>query len=330
MRIFVTGGTGYVGRNLLPRLVNENHEVTCLIRSPAVYSDNDPFKKCRLIKGDVTDIISLKDTMRGMDIVIHLAVATPLTSDRDDYNAFYRTNVLGTENVLSECLISKVKLVLCFSSTAAIGISHNLRIDENTPTNPESAYGSSKKEADDVILSFYQKCRLPVVTLCFPHIYGPGDRYEFLKIVRMIKKGILPQIGFNPNLLPSVYITDAINAILLGIEKGKAGEKYLIADDNPHDIRDIRKYVLINLGINRKFYPIIPKHISIFGAYLLEYFFGLIGAVPPIRAINIKSITSGRRLHIEKARKDLGFKPDVGLEEGIRKTIDWYINERLL
>lgn len=330
MRVYITGATGYVGTHLLPRLLKENHEVTCLLRSPETYCNHDLYKRCKLIKGDVTDIKSLRNTMHRMDIVIHLAVATPLTSAREDYNTFYRTNVLGTENVLTECLISEAKRVLCFSSTAAIGTPDTFQLDENTPLNPLNAYGRSKKEADGVVSSFFKKHKLPVLTICFPHIYGPGDRYEFLKIVKMIKKGILPQVGFKPNLLPSVYISDAINAVLLGLEKGKIGEKYLIADDNPHDIRDIRKFVLNSLGIDRKIYPFIPKYIGIWGAYLLEFFFSLVGSVPPISAKNIKSITAGRRLSIQKAKKDLGFDPEVGLEDGIKKTIDWYIKEGLL
>ena len=330
MRIYVTGATGYVGKNLVPLLLRDNHEVVCLLRSPENYLDHEIYKECNIIKGDITDRDSLRSTIHDMDIVIHLAVVTPLTEHREGPDGFYRTNVLGTKNVLEECLASGTERILCFSSTAAIGRPKTDFIDENTPLHPVNDYGRSKKEADRIISSFIKKDHLPVLTICFPHIYGPGDKHEFLKVVKMIQKGILPQVGFSPNLLPSVFISDAIDVILLGLEKGKVGERYIIADEDPHDIRKTRRMVLENLGIDRRFYPFIPKYIGISGAYILEALFGILGSVPPIKAENIKSITAGRRLSIEKAKKDMGFRPKIPLEEGIRRTIECYKEKGLL
>jgi dihydroflavonol-4-reductase len=330
MRIYITGATGYVGSNLIPRLLDQDHDITCLMRLPEKYTDSEIFTKCNLVKGDIIDRESLKGTMQDIDVVIHLAVLGHLDEAKQGNDAFYTVNVLGTKNILEECIISKSKRILCFSSTAAIGIPEVDLIDENTPLRATNPYGKSKKESDELILSFIKRYNLPIVNLCFPHIYGPGEERDFLKIIRMIKKGIFPQVGFSPNLYPSVYISDAVDAISLALKKGRVGEKYIIADDDPHDLRVIRKLVLKNLGKERKFYPIIPKHISIFFVDAMESIVGLFGTVLPIKARNLKSISAGRRLSIEKAKRDMGFEPDVGLEEGIRRTIEWYKKENLL
>ena len=330
MRIYITGATGYVGSNLIPRLLDQDHDITCLMRSPEKYTDSEIFTKCNLVKGDIIDRESLKGTMQDIDVVLHLAVLGHLDEAKQGNDAFYTVNVLGTKNILEECIISKPKRILCFSSTAAIGIPKIDLIDENTPLRATNPYGKSKKESDELILSFIKRYNLPIVNLCFPHIYGPGEERDFLKIIRMIKKGIFPQVGFSPNLYPSVYISDAVDAISLALKKGRVGEKYIIADDDPHDLKIIRRLVLKYLGKERKFYPIIPKHISIYFAYAMESIFGLFGAVLPIKARNLKSISAGRRLSIGKAKRELGFMPNVALEEGIRRTIEWYKKENLL
>jgi nucleoside-diphosphate-sugar epimerase len=219
---------------------------------------------------------------------------------------------------------------VCFSTTAAIGIPKVRLIDENTPLHPVSPYGQSKKEADEVISLFIKKHQLPIVTLCFPHIYGPGEQRDFLKIMRMIKKGIFPQVGFSPNLYPSIFVTDAVDAICLAMTRGKIGEKYIIADDDPHDLRAIRRLVLRYIRSKKKIYPFMPKYLGILGAHLVESVFELFGAAPPITAKSIRSITAGRRLCIEKARKDMGFEPKVDIEEGIRRTVNWAQKEHLL
>ena len=330
MNIYITGATGFVGSSLLPQLLDQGHVITCLVRSPEKYNSSPIFSKCNLVKGDITDRDSLKGTMQDIDVVIHLAVLGHLDEAKRGEDAFYTINVQGTKNILEECIISKPKRILCFSSTAAIGIPKEKFIDESTPLRATNPYGKSKKESDELILSFIKKYNLPIITLCFPHIYGPGEERDFLKIIRMIKKGIFPQVGFSPNLYPSVYISDAVDAICLCLKKGRIGEKYIIADDDPHDLKFIRKLVLKYLGKERKIYPIIPKHISIYFVYAMESIFGLFGAVLPIKARNLKSISAGRRLSIGKAKRELGFMPNVALEEGIRRTIEWYKKENLL
>jgi nucleoside-diphosphate-sugar epimerase len=328
MKIFVTGATGNVGSNLIPRLLKAQHEVTCFLRTPE--KQKKSLDKCNIIKGEIADRESLRNKIDGMDIIIHLAVATPLTNKTGEEDLYYNTNVTGTKNLLEECLQANPKRIICFSSTAAIGRPKVDLIDEDTPLSPVNSYGKSKMEADGIISEYVKEYQLPIITICFPHIYGPGEVHELYKVIKMIKKGILPQVGLHPNHLPLVYVTDAIDGIMLALTNGKPGEKYIIADDDPHDIRVIRKHVLNRLGIKRKFYPFIPKYIGIFGASVLEKMFGWAGLTPPVKAENIRSIVAGRRLSIHKAQKELGFIPKVGIQEGIKKTLDWYQKENLL
>lgn len=330
MKIFLTGATGYIGTNLIPRLLKNQHEITCLLRSPNQYSNRYPWNRCAIIPGDITETAGISDAIGNNDTVIHLAVATPVTNTADDESIYTRVNVMGTQNLLEACRHANPGRIICFSSTAAIGRPKTDLIDEETPLEPVNLYGVSKREADRVVSRFYKMHKLPVMTICFPHVYGPGEVHELYKVIKMIKKGILPQVGFQPNHLPLVYVDDAIDAILLALDNGNFGEKYIIADDDPHDIRVIRRLVLERLGIRRRWYPFVPEKMGVFGAYLLEILFGMAGMSPPVKVENIRSIVAGRRLSIRKAQEELGFYPKVGIQEGINRTLEWYQKEELL
>lgn len=330
MRIFITGATGYVGSNLIPRLKRDGHELTCLLRSPEKHTENALFVNCKRIKGDLTDRNSIEGCCKGMDIVIHLAAATPVNNPGTDESIYDNTNVIGTRNLLEECNIAKPKRIICFSSTAAIGRPVVDFIDEKTPLTPVNDYGRSKKESEALMSLYVKENGLPIITLCFPHIYGPGDTHELLKIATLMKKGLFPQIGFGPNLLPMIYISDAVEAIVLAMRGGNIGEKYIIADKDPHDTRKLRSLVLSAIGVKKRLYPFIPKYFGIVGAYFIEQFLTRIGLKPPITCNNIRSIAAARRLSINKAAQELGFKPSIEFEDGVKNTILWYKENQLI
>lgn len=330
MDIYLTGASGYVGSRLLPRLLEEGHQVTCLMRHPEKYVHRSPFNRCRLVSGDLIDAHSFRESLLGTDAVVHLAVMTPLTIGNRKEEAYWQTNVVGTLNLLKACLHARPSRIVCFSSTAAIGRPSVNLIEEGTPRNPLSAYGRSKNEADKQISSMTAKYGLPTITLCFPHIYGPEDTSDFYRIVKMVKSGILPQVGCHPNLLPMVYISDAVEAIVLALSKGKTGQTYLIADEFSLDTRRLRKIVAANLGLKRKIYPWIPYQGGVFAAVIIEKLFDRLGKRPPVRAENIRSVSAGRQISIEKAKRELGFSPKVSPEEGIRQVIEYYRKNNLI
>jgi nucleoside-diphosphate-sugar epimerase len=238
---------------------------------------------------------------------------------------YRRVNVHGTENLLKECLINPVKKIICFSSSAAVGLVDNGNIDESVTCNPETDYGISKHESDIAVKRFFEEYNLPIVTLRFTHIYGPGEKRDFLKIVKLIKKGVFPIIGFGENLYPAVYKKDAINSILLALQKGKIGQLYNISDKNSYDLRLIIKSVKAELGIARLSLW-VPKYPTLFFLNCLEAF----GIPFPISSKNIKYVTAARRFSIEKAKTELNYEPKIDIHEGIKRTINYYKTEGLI
>jgi dihydroflavonol-4-reductase len=312
MKILVTGATGSIGSRLIPRLLENRHEVVCLLRSPPEWQAKAPFSDCTCRHGDITIRESLKGVADEVDIVVHLAVSTPLSNPAGDEDLFFRTNVLGTQNLLEECLRAKPKRILCFSSTAAIGRPAVDVIDETTVPEPTTPYGISKKTADDMISHYHVRYGLPVITLCFPHVYGPGETDDFLKVVRMMRKGIFPQVGFCANHLPMIFVSDAVESICLAISRGTLGEKYIVADADPHDTRVIRKIVLRHLGIQRRLFPFIPLRCGIMLATLMERCFPLMGSDPAGNSGEHQIHCRGTALVDRKIQAGSGFFPRCG------------------
>ena len=162
------------------------------------------------------------------------------------------------------------------------------------------------------------------------HVYGPGENRDLFKIMKMMKKGIFPQVGIYPNLYPAVYLDDAVNGLILAMEKGRNMETYIISDNKSHDLQDIRKLVKKYLGIKNRFYPLVPKYPLLILFRILDMISKFTGIKFPATYKNISFITAGRQFCIKKAQKELGYKPCVSLDQGMKKSIDYYIKEGLL
>jgi nucleoside-diphosphate-sugar epimerase len=328
MRVLVTGPTGYIGTHLVPRLLSEGHQVAGLVREP----NRVPpvLTGMEIVGGDIRQPETLRGVSGGRDVVIHLAVLGHLRERNLRAEEFMRTNVSGTLNLLKECIEGRPARILCMSSTAAFGVPRVKIIDEQTPPHPVTPYGRSKHEADLRIQQLAEHNHLPVVTLRLSHVYGPGDTRDFLTICRMIKNRLFPQVGLAPNYYPALYIDDAVDAIVLAMENGRTGQIYIVTDDDPHDLRVVRRLVNRELGRPTQIYPVVPKYLGVACAWFLEITFRLVGRSSPVSARNINSICAGRRFSIEKARRELGFEPKVGLEAAIHRTVQWYLKAGLL
>ncbi|MGE9294003.1 MAG: NAD-dependent epimerase/dehydratase family protein [Puniceicoccales bacterium] len=329
--ILVSGATGFIGKQLVPALRQAGWEVTALVRDTAKAAQVPELIGSRLVSGDLADIQSLQQAITGCEYVAHLAVLGHVNKEGTTEDKYQQVNAVGTSNMLEACLASGVKKIICCSTTAAIGTPDGNVIDESSPLRPITPYGRSKKAAEGVIQTYVRDRSAPVVTLVFPHVFGPGDVRDFLKIVRMIKKGIFPQIGSQPNYFPACYLSEAVSGIILALDKGQPGERYMIADDDPHDLRDIRRYVRTELGLRPDaYYPQAPKWMILLAAHTIEKTFSLMGKVPPVRPSNIKNLALSRRVDISKAKRELGFSHSTSLETAIKEMIAWYQQHRMI
>jgi nucleoside-diphosphate-sugar epimerase len=144
-----------------------------------------------------------------------------------------------------------------------------------------------------------------------------------LKLVRMAKRGLFPKVGNRPKLTPLIHVQDAVDGLLLAVEKGIPGEIYLITNRQSEPFDAIRKIIRDALG-SRKPTLYVPEWAALTLATLIEKTFSFIGKSPPVSRKNIESTLADRVFSIAKAQRELGFEPRIDPKAGIAETVTWY------
>ena len=330
MVTLVTGGTGFIGSHLVGTLVSKGEDVRMLVRET---SKVERFKKLGVdfVYGDITDKGTLKGIAEDVDIVYHLAAMGHVSAISDAaYQKFREVNVKGTKNLAEECSNYPISKFIHFSSTAAMGLLEKPIVDESTPCRPSTPYQKTKYDSEKMILSCQRARKLPVVIVRPSMVYGPGgESSEFLKICRIIKKGIFPQIGGGKNLTPIVYVDDVVQAAILAAERGLPGETFLITSEKSYELRLIAELIAYELGVKRVNCR-MPVSIAMSGAFIIELLARIFNISPIITRKNIKSTITDRVFSIDKAKRELGYEPRVSLEDGIKQTVDWFVENNML
>ncbi|MBI3243432.1 MAG: NAD-dependent epimerase/dehydratase family protein [Chloroflexi bacterium] len=228
MKIFVTGGNGFIGSHLVPKLVERGHSVTCLVRDPAK-AGKLAQEGVTLAKGDVTDRASLREPMRGAEVVFHLAGWYVLGNiDKANMQAI---NVDGTRNTLEVAVELGVPKIIHTSTVGVFGNTHGKIVDETYRAGKEamgSEYERTKWAAHYEVAVPLQQAGAPVIIVQPGGVTGPGDTsalasaYEFYL-------GRTP-IMFGETSGPTwAYVDDIAEGHILAMEKGRPGESYIIA-----------------------------------------------------------------------------------------------------
>jgi nucleoside-diphosphate-sugar epimerase len=329
MRILVTGGTGFVGRYLVNDLIRKGAFIRLLVRakSDIKFCKNNDIE---LFFGDITDRNSLKGAANNIDVVYHLAAKGHVSAASEKaYLESYEVNVNGTRKIMDECLRAGVRRFIHFSSTAAMGLIKDSIIDERAHCVPSTPYQKSKFESERIVIDYQKKKGLPGIILRPCMIYGVGGTGEFHKWCKLIKKGLFPKIGKNENLTPMVHVKDVVQAAILASGDGREGETYLIASNHSYELKLIRDLAAKHMNAKIPYFY-VPKWIAMTGAMLMENVAKWINFVPVVTSQNIRSITTGRVFSIAKAETELGYRPNVDLSKGIKETVQWYLDQKIL
>lgn len=328
----VTGGSGFIGSHLVSALLSKANRPRCLVRK----KDDIAYLKSlgvELVFGDLLDKASLKEAVRGVDTIYHLAAKVrPLNlfeRVKGNSNIYLETNLQGTKNLVEVCQAEKIRRFIYFSSIAAVG--PGTVLTEDSVPHPVTDYGKSKLEAEKHLLQLFKSSGFPVMIIRPGMTYGPGGK-AILILSRFIKTGFFPFIGDGLNLMPVCYVDDLVRATLLVAENGKAGEIYFVIE-NSYMIRELIE--IIARAINKKFLSLyVPKNIA-FGGVLIkglcEKMLGLKFS-PFFIDLSKEAVLScvSDWTYNGKIRNELGYLPSVNLEKGIDLTVKWYRENGLI
>ena len=319
-KVFVTGGTGFIGSHLVEHLIKRKIFVRCLVR---------PSHKLRwlkgveaeLVHGDLNDTDTLESAVKGVDTVFHLAGKT--TSPTEE--GFYQANAVGTMNLLKAIIQSNSRLnrFVYLSSLSAVGPSSKERfLTESDSPNPLIPYGSSKLAGEEAVSAF--KTQIPVTIIRPPAVYGPRD-LNILKLSRIIQKGIKPVLGWRMRYMSFIYIDDLIKGILMASESRKGeGQTYFLVADNHVTYQDLNRVVSKALG-KRALTVHIPIKFFTVAIILREMINKMQGKPVYLNRWKIQELRQRYWICDDtKSRDELKFHTEISLEEGIEKTIAWY------
>ncbi len=318
--IFVTGGTGFLGRHLIPALCRAGHSVKILTRQPEEHPWLARYPRVHIVQGDLAQGDLLRDAVVGCRYVIHAGGYFRFWGDEQ---TFMETNALGTENMLAAAQHAQIEKFIHISSVAVIGQPDPTNIiDETYPPHPVEPYQSSKLQGEQAGLRYHHDHGLPVIVLRPGAFYGPLGEYAFNRLFfRDPMRGIIMQMDGGRYINFPAYIGDVAQAILQALDKGRVGEVYHICGDwiSHKDVFDI-VCEEANLPWPR---PPIPGWLGIMTSRFLEII-ALITGREPFWPINMRSyVYNNWRISNEKARRELGFEP-TSFREGARCTIAWY------
>ena len=302
-RVLVTGGAGFVGSNLVRRLLRESARVTVLDDLFTGRRENLPAGGFEFVHGSVCDPALVERLVRDQDVIIHAAARNIVVSTRNPREDF-ETNIGGTLNVLLAARAAGNPRVVYTSSTSVYGNPRHLPIHEDDPPSLLTPYAVSKLAGEHYCIAFHESYGLPAAAVRYSNLYGPGQDPAnpycgvVAKFAEAMFAGRAPVVhGDGSQTRDFTYIDDAVEATLLAADSAKApGEVFNVGTG-------------VETSVNR----------------LVEVLMRLTGAAARPVHSDRRDVDNIRRrvMNIEKARRALRWVPGVTLEEGLRRTVEW-------
>ena len=325
MKVFVSGATGFIGIQLVKRLVSQGDVVHALYRSETK-ADLIRLPGVKLFKGDILDSASLESAMKGCDVAYHTAAFAGVWSK--DPSRVFSLNVDGALNVIEAARLSATRRVVLTSTAGILGPSENDPVNESTPppTSFFTLYEESKFQLEQKLLG--RKEGSPEVVIVNPtRVYGPGYLSESNGVSRMIKQYVegswrlIP--GDGQSLGNYVHVEDVVNGHLLAMQKGLAGERYVLGGENISYLQ-LFEYTRLASGVKHRLFK-VPLWLMLAVASLLKAISSLTGRPPLIVPNLVRKFSHNWIVSSQKAMQELGYQPR-NAEEGIKQTVQWIQN----
>lgn len=308
-RVLVTGATGFVGAPLCAQLLEAGHKVRAWTRGPAasLAPGVEPYAGGAL--GPGTDFLP---ALEGVDAVVHLAAHVHrLRAAHEEEAAFRMVNVEATRALAEASAKAGVRRFVFTSSVKAIGEGGPTPYDDDTPCAPQDAYGRSKLDAERALLS----SRPDAVILRPPVVYGPRARANVLRLLRTVDRGVpLPLAGVR-NARSMIHVDDLVSASQAALDpRVRGGRPYLVDDGAPQSIDALVRRLAALLGR--------PARLWRAPAWALRAGAALVG-----RQGDLDRLVGSLVVDSSRFRRDARWTPPVGVDEGWRRTVAWYVAE---
>jgi dihydroflavonol-4-reductase len=323
MRIFLTGGSGFIGSRLAPLAVQSGHSVTVVtpINTPAEKARCDALTKAgiKLVIAPLQDSAVIARELAGHDAVIHLAAAQHEAEQPESY--FHRVNVEGTRNLLGLAAEAGVRRFVHGSTIGVYGSAASGSLNEDSPLAPDNPYGRTKMAAEQVVRQFESPMEWTIIRIS--ETYGPGDM-RLLKLFKGIRKGRYLTVGPGENVHQLIYVDDLSRGLLAACAVPAANKQTVVlAGSETITTNDMVSAISEAVGYRKRVLhaPLWP---FVAAAAVFESTFSPLGLKPPLHRRRLDFFRKSFSFSNARAQSVLGFEPQVGFREGARLTAKWY------
>lgn len=317
--VLVTGATGFTGGALARELGRQGFRVRALVRDPGVATD---LSDCgiELFAGDVRDATAVDKAVSGCRIVYHIAAAYRIAGQPDSF--YFDVNLEGTRHILESARRHGVERTVHCSTAGVHGHVSKLPSDETAPFNAGDVYQESKL-AGELLAQKAIADGQPVSIFRPAGIYGPNEQ-RFVKLFKTVQRRTFRMFGDGEVAFHLVYIDDLVNGIILcGEHPGALGEIFILCGNEFVTLNRLVELVADSVGV-----PPPKGHLPIWplmtAARLCEWVCKPLGIDPPLHPRRCAFFTKARAFTCAKATRLIGYRPQIELPEGLRRTAESY------
>jgi len=311
MKILVTGGAGFIGSNFVHYWLHNHPQDEIINFDKLTYAGNlenlkdiEGLENYNFIKGDICDVATVNEVMKGVEWVVHFAAESHVDRSILEPAAFVMTNVIGTQVLLDAALKNNIKKFHHVSTDEVFGsleLNSLNKFNEVTNYDPRSPYSASKAAADHLVKAYYHSFGLPVTVTNCSNNFGPyqyPEKLISLAITNLLEGKKIPVYGDGLNVRDWLYVEDHCRGIDMVLQKGKIGETYCLGGMT----RDISNLELIQkiikiMGQDEQMIEFVKDRPGHDRRYAIDY---------------------------SKAEKELGYEPQADFETYLEKTVKWY------
>lgn len=315
MHCLVTGATGFVGRHLCAELAAAGYSLRFGMRRLPAADDSLQDLGESVVVGDVDGMTDWAPALAGVDAVVHLANRAHVMRERggDPLAVYRRVNVEGTRHLAEQAADAGVRRFVYLSSVKVLGeTTEGKPFDDMSPPAPRDFYSISKWEAEQALADISAETGLQVTILRPPLVYGPSVGANFLRLMRWVAREVPLPFSAIDNRRSMIYVGNLAACIKTCLEHpGAAGRTFLVSDGAPVSTAGLVVALAKALDVPDRSWPLPPS--------LLVAMASLLG-----KGEEVRRLTESLEVDDCAARQDIGWMPPYSMEEGLKRTAEWF------